>query len=93
MADQTSGHQLTAEIGLTLSQASNANLAGSLIQLHAGEFIAYETDVDCTRVRLTGRRVIMVKESTELIDHLLRQAQMSCTILDLSIGAKQQKAA
>src|SRR5215470_6803409 len=92
MANQTSEHQLRAEIGLTLSEKNRNLPARSAIRLRAEEFISYETGVNCTRVRLTERRVITVKESTDQIDRLLRQAQTSFRIPQLLISKKQAQA-
>jgi hypothetical protein len=44
------------------------------IDVPIGELLAYSQGIGYTRMRLTGQKTLDVKESTERIDHLIRNA-------------------
>ena len=84
-----SEHQLNAEVRLTLSEQTMGHPVGSAIKVRARDFIAYEQGTCGTRVRLTRRTVVMVRENTDQIDRLMHQAQTS-VCAPSSSGARDQ---
>jgi hypothetical protein len=70
-SDQSTVHQRL--IRLTPFKAGDGQTADQL-SLPAFELIAYSQGMDHTRLQLTGRRTLEVKETTQEIDLLVRVA-------------------
>jgi len=64
---------------ITLSRADGTDTA----VLPLSELIAYSAHADYTRLNLVGRKVLDVKETTQEIDRLVRQASQQ----HISIGS------
>lgn len=60
-------------IALTLVRDEAGNPAMT-IQVQPAQMIAYDQEQGFTRLRLTGKKVVEVKESTDQIDRLVRGA-------------------
>lgn len=61
------------DISLTLATASEGDPAGT-VRVPASKLLAYDQQLGFTRLRLTGRTVLDVRESTDQIDRLVRTA-------------------
>lgn len=59
----------TPRISLILTQAESGQ-----VQVSIAEFIAYSQNTGFTRLKLTGGKVLDVKETTDQIDRLVRLA-------------------
>ena len=59
--------------GISLTPA-RAELAQSPVSVLVSEMIAYSQGSDFTRLNLTGGKVLDVKETTDVIDRLVRAA-------------------
>lgn len=60
-------------VALTLVKAEAGN-SSRTIQVQVKQMIAYDQEMGFTRLRLTGQKIIEVKESTDNIDRLIRSA-------------------
>jgi hypothetical protein len=54
------------------------------------ELISYSQGSDCTRLNLTGRRLLQVKETTDQIDRLVRAAASQSTPVPEEFGVSAQ---
>jgi hypothetical protein len=73
MLNQTLGPTRELSINLTLvSEAQGKALSN--IRVPAAQLITYDQQNGFTRLRLTGGRVLEVKEGTDQIDRLIRSA-------------------
>ena len=76
-SDTLAGGRTTApplsapKISLTLTQGASGQLQ---VHVGVGELIAYSQNLGFTRLNLTGRKVLDVKETTDQIDRLVRKA-------------------
>ena len=61
-------------IKLTVAVNTDDHQEGGSIRVHTAELIAYDQQLDFTRLVLKGRRTLHVKERTDQIDHLIRTA-------------------
>ena len=73
MLNANPGLSRQPNINLTLKQVSEGNPSG-LIRVLTSQLISYDQQSGFTRLRLTGGRVLDVKESTDQIDRLVRNA-------------------
>jgi hypothetical protein len=60
-------------VSLTLATVGNSSPSGSL-RVPASKLLTYDQQMGFTRLRLTGRTVLDVRESTDQIDRLVRAA-------------------
>ena len=60
-------------IALTLVRDEAGNTSAT-IQVQPKQMIAYDQELGFTRLRLTGNKVLEVKEGTDQIDRLIRSA-------------------
>jgi len=68
-------HESTREPSITLTLVKDPNGNPSMaIQVHPAQMITYDQKLGYTRLRLTGNRVMEVKEGTDQIDRLIRAA-------------------
>jgi hypothetical protein len=54
------------------------------------ELISYSQGSDCTRLNLTGRRLLQVKETTDQIDRLVRAAASQSPLVQEELGVPDQ---
>ena len=75
MLNQNHSTEPTRElcIALTLVRDEAGNPSAT-VQVHPKEMIAYDQELGFTRLRLTGNKVLEVKEGTDQIDRLIRGA-------------------
>ncbi len=73
MSKQTPGPSRELSINLTLVRDAQGNPSIS-IRVQAAQMITYEEQSGFTRLRLTGGRVLEVREGTGQIDRLVRGA-------------------
>jgi hypothetical protein len=71
MLNQTPGPSREPNISLTLVGSSDGKTP-SAFRVPAAQLISYVQQDGFTRLRLTGGRVLEVKESTDQIDRLVR---------------------
>jgi hypothetical protein len=60
-------------IALTLVR-DGAGSSSATVQVQPKQMIAYDQELGFTRLRLTGNKVLEVKEGTDQIDRLIRSA-------------------
>jgi hypothetical protein len=73
MFSQPSEQDRELRIALTLVRDEAGNPAMT-IQVQPKQMIAYDQKLGFTRIRLTGNKVLEVKEGTDQIDRLVRSA-------------------
>jgi hypothetical protein len=73
MLNQTLGPARELSIDLTLVRDAEGNPSCS-IRVQAAQMITYDQQIGFTRLRLTGGRVLEVREGTDQIDRLVRGA-------------------
>jgi hypothetical protein len=73
MLDQTRQSYREPSISLTLVNATEYDPSGT-ITVPASRLLAYDQQINLTRLKLTGGTVLEVKEGTDQIDRLVRAA-------------------
>ena len=73
MLDKTRRSSHEPNIRLTLARATEGSPGGT-IRIPASQLIAYDQQTGHTRLKLTGGKVLDVRESTDQIDRLVRAA-------------------
>jgi hypothetical protein len=63
--------ELSIALTLVMDETGRPSVA---IQVEPKQMIAYDQNMGFTRLRLTGKKVLEVKESTDQIDRLIREA-------------------
>jgi hypothetical protein len=63
------------ELGIALTLVKDeAGNPSVIVQIQPKQMITYRQQLGFTQLRLTGHKVLEVKESTDQIDHLIRGA-------------------
>lgn len=76
MLDQSIEPVRELSIALTLLKDEAGNPSAT-VQIQPKQMIAYDQEMGFTRLRLTGNKVLEVKEGTDQIDRLIRSAASS----------------
>ena len=63
--------ELSIALTLVKDEAGNPSVK---VEIHPAQMITYHQQPGFTQLRLTGRKVLEVKESTDQIDRLVRSA-------------------